>query len=158
MSDVIRQTYRDVEIVYVERSDRWNFIVNGRERNVESLAKAKESIDRSLDYEHKEKPWKPFAAYWKDYGCDFVPVMVTSEADKRYGSTRYYWISKPGRNGKKERSKESEFELYAVTPENDKAIARWRELDAEIERLSKEQRELTETLAKIAPAMTTHDN
>jgi hypothetical protein len=149
MNDTITQTYRGVEIVYIESADRWNFIANGRERNAESLAKAKESIDRSLDYERKERPWKPFAAYHKDYGRGFDPVTVTSEADRDYGSDKYFWISKAGKNGRKERSKESEFELYAASVENEQKIARYRELDAEIKRLSSEQRQLVETMTKV---------
>lgn len=139
-----------MEIVYVERDDKWNFTVNGRERNLESLAKAKESIDRALNYERKERPWKPFTAYYKRYsGDDFQLVTVTSQADPgRYNSGVYFWISKQdGR--KKERSKESQFDLYAATPENEQRIARWRELDTQIDALSKEQRELQESMTHI---------
>lgn len=145
MSDEpIKKTYRDVEIVYVERDDKWNFTVNGRERNSDSLTQAKESIDRSLDYEKKERPWRPFAAYHKDYNQDFVPVTVTSVADRGYGSSTYYWISK-----NKKRSKESEFELFAATPENEQKIVRWRELGKQIDRLDAEQRKLVEEMERI---------
>lgn len=133
----IKQTYREVEIVYVESQDKWNFTVNGRERNSDSLAQAKESINRSLDYEKKERPWKPFPAYHQDYNRDFEPVTITSIADKSYGSRTYYWVS----NGKK-RSKESGHELYAATPENEQRITRWRELDKEVDRLEDEKRQL----------------
>lgn len=150
-NEPIKQTYRDVEVIYVESSDHWNFIVNGRERNAESLAKAKEFIDRSLDYERKEKPWKPFAAYHKDYNRDFTPITVTSEADRGYGSARYFWVSRSNPNGSKQRSKESELEIYAATPENEAAIARWRELNAEVDRIEAEKRVLVEGMAKIAP-------
>lgn len=144
----IKKTYRDVEIIYVEREDKWNFTVNGRERNSDSLAQAKESIDRSLDYEKKERPWKPFAAYHQDYNRDFEPVTVTSVADKGHGSAAYYWISKvKGRD--KKRSKESEFELFAATPENEQKIARWRELNAEIRRLDSEKRQLVHEMEHV---------
>lgn len=149
MSDEpIKKTYRDVEIVYVERDDRWNFTVNGRERNSDSLAQAKESIDRSLDYERKERPWKPFAAYLKKYsGDDFQAVTVTSQADPgRYNTGLYFWVTK---GPKKERSKESAFDLYVVSPENIQKIARWRELDKEIDRLGGEQRKLNEEMERV---------
>lgn len=149
----IKKTYRDVEIVYVERDDKWNFTVNGRERNSDSLTQAKESIDRSLDYERKERPWKAFAAYHQDYNRDFEPVTVTSVADRGYESATYFWISKT-KNGKKKRSKESEFELFAATPENEQKIARWRELDKEIDRLNAERRQLVEGMEHVkAPAV-----
>lgn len=154
-TDTIKQTYRDVEIVYIEREDKWNFTVNGRERNLESLAKAKESIDRSLDYERKEKPWKPFAAYYhRSTSEGFTKVTVTSEADYRYGSGKYYWITAD--NGrKKERSKESELFLYAVTPENERRIAKWQELDEQIDRFSKQQKDLVESMDRAQPPTST---
>lgn len=37
---MITETYRDVEIVYKETENVWNFTVNGKERNRESLIKA----------------------------------------------------------------------------------------------------------------------
>src|SRR5688572_28389089 len=96
-NDQIRRAYRDVEITYIEQDDHWNFIVNGRERNAESLVKAKESIDRALDHERKERPWRPFAAYCFRGHSGFDPVMITSQADTgRYSSSRQYWISKNG--------------------------------------------------------------
>ena len=144
MSNELKQTYRDVEIVYVERDDRWNFTVNGKERNRESLVKAKESIDRALDHERVEKPWEPFAAYLFR-GGELREVKVTSQADtSRYSNSRQYWIAQGGK-----RSKEPECYLYAVTPENEKAIARWRELEAEIDRLSQEQRMLIDGMTKV---------
>lgn len=143
-TETIKQIYRDIEIVYVELHDKWNFTVNGRERNSDSLAQAKESIDRSLDYEKKERPWKPFAAYHQDYNRDFEPVTITSVADRGYGSSTYYWISK----GKK-RSKESEHELYAATPENEQRITRWRELDKEVDRLEDEKRQLVAEMEHV---------
>lgn len=77
-TEPIKQTYRDIEIVYIESDDRWNFTVNGRERNRESLVKAKESIDRALDNEVKERPWKPFEAWFSErYGI--VKIMLDNE-------------------------------------------------------------------------------
>lgn len=150
MSELIKHTYRDVEIIYVEREDHWNFTVNGRERNLESLAKAKESIDRSLDYERKERPWKPFEAYLQRYSSDdFEKVTITSQAESsRYSGSQSFWVSK-NRNGKKERSKESQHDLYAATAENEQKIARWRELDKEIDARTLEQRTLKEAMESV---------
>lgn len=151
-NEPIKHTYREVEIVYVESGNVWNFIANGRERNVESLTKAKETIDRSLDYERKERPWKPFAAYFhRSTSEGFMPVTVTSQAEQRYGSGAYYWITSEN-EGKKSRHKEHESYLYATTPENEAAIARWQELDVQIEALAKEQQGLVKHMAKAQPA------
>lgn len=154
----IKQTYRDVEIVYVERDDRWNFIVNGRERNLESLAKAKESIDRALDREVKERPWKPFEAWYESrYGeRDYQKVKVTSEADKDYGR-RQFWISKqiePKYAGDKDhkRSKVQMDYLFAASPENDEKIRRIVELRKEADRLYEQAGVLRAELTPILTA------
>lgn len=139
-TEQIKQTYRDVEIIYIEREDKWNFTVNGRERNLESLAKAKESIDRALDREVKERPWKPFEAWYEDrYGNrEYRKVRVTSEADKDYGR-RQFWITREieDRHGRKEqkRSKVAMDYLFAATPENDEKIRRIIELRKEADSL-----------------------
>lgn len=39
-------THNGIEIEYLEREDLWQFELYGRERKVESLAAAKEAIDK----------------------------------------------------------------------------------------------------------------
>lgn len=143
----IRKTYRDVEIVYVEGSDKWNFTVNGRERNLETLAKAKESIDRALDREVKEKPWKPFEAWFESrFGNrDFEKVRVTSEADRDYGR-RQFWIT---REAKQRRSKEPMDYLFASTPENEEKINQIIALRQQAEKLYAEAGTLKSQLTPI---------
>lgn len=159
-TETIKQTYRDVEIVYVERDDKWNFIVNGRERNLESLAKAKESIDRALDREVKEKPWKPFEAWYENRygGREYEKVRVTSEADRDYGR-RQFWITREKDNsygGKEQkRSKEQIDCLFAVTPENDEKIRQMIELRKQADELYAQASTLRSKLAPILAETTT---
>lgn len=155
--ETIRKTYRDVEIVYVESDDKWNFTVNGRERNLESLAKAKESIDRALDREVRERPWKPFEAWYENrYGStEYQKVRVTSEADRDYGR-RQFWISKeikPKYAGDKTNKKEKvgmDY-LFAATPENDERISQVTSLREQAEKLYAEASTLRSQLAPIQP-------
>lgn len=152
-----KYTYRDIEIVYIEGSDRWNFTVNGKERNRESLAKAKESIDRALDTEVKERPWKPFEAWYESrFGGnrDFKKVTVTSEADKDYGR-RQFWISekiepKYASDKTTKRSKVSMEYLFAATPENDERIDRIIALREQAEKLYAESRTISGQLTPIS--------
>ena len=144
-TEVIKQTYRDVEIVYIERDDKWNFIVNGRERNLESLAKAKESIDRALDKEVKEKPWEPFEAWYGGHysgGGDYLKVRVTSEAQKGYGGVRELWITYTAKDyrGRDEQKREKVGidRLFQMSPGNNALIQQVAEIDAEIEKLHKQ--------------------
>lgn len=152
-----KYTYRDIEIVYIEGSDRWNFTVNGRERNRESLAKAKASIDNALDNEVKEQPWKPFEAWYENrYGGnrDYVKVRVTSEADRDYGR-RQFWISVPvepkyaGDKDSKRQKVQIDY-LFAVTPENDARIEKITALKEEAEKLFNEARTISGQLTPIS--------
>jgi len=138
---MIIETYRDIEITYRETENVWNFTVNGKERNRESLMKARESIDNALDKEVVEKPWQPFDAYLYRYN-EFILVKVTSEADSLYSSSRQFWV----KNGSK-RSKESELYLYAVNSENDKLLAELRRLDKQINDLEMQRGKMS--MAKI---------
>lgn len=153
-TEIIKQTYRDVEIVYIEREDKWNFTVNGRERNLESLAKAKESIDRALDKEVKERPWKPFEAWYENrHGeRDYQKVRVTSEADRDYGR-RQFWITREveDKYGQKEqkRQKVTMDYLFAVSPDNDERIQQVMELRKQADSLYERAGEIRGSLAPI---------
>lgn len=155
-TETIKQTYRDVEIVYVESDDKWNFTVNGRERNLESLAKAKESIDRALDKEVKERPWKPFEAWYTGGygGGDFQKVRVTSEADKDYGR-RQFWISREAENKynqkEQKRQKVTMDYLFATSPQNDEKIDKIISLREQADKLYAEASTLKGQLAAIEP-------
>lgn len=158
-TEQIKQTYRDVEIIYIERDDKWNFTVNGRERNLESLAKAKESIDRALDKEVKERPWKPFEAWYEErFGSrEYQKARVTSEADRDYGQ-RQFWISreiKPKYAGDKDhkREKVGMDYLFAATPENDEKIGQIISLREQAEKLYAEASALKSELAPIQPGI-----
>jgi len=142
---MITETYRDIEIIYRETENVWNFTVNGKERNRESLLKARESIDNALDKEVKEKPWQPFDAYLCRFG-DIERVKVTSEADSGYSGKRY-WIVRSD----KKRVRESGHNLYAVNAENDRLLAEWRELDARIDQLTEQRTAKLNAMVRINP-------
>jgi hypothetical protein len=134
MSEAIKTTYRDVEIVYLEDPNKWRFTANGRERSAESLVKAREAIDRTLDKEVKEKPWEPFEAYFNRYadGDPFKKVLITSVAEGRSYSGVEVWV-KDGNS----RSKESLRHMYKVCPENEATIAELVRLAAEKKAIEK---------------------
>jgi hypothetical protein len=154
MSNPIKTTYRETEIIYLEDPNRWRFTANGRERSAESLVKAREAIDRALDEvrEKKQKPWEPFEAYfakgYRDEG--FVRVRVTSVAEERsYSSEPKFWISKPDAKGKPERSKESASSLFKLCAENEALITEMGKLYAERERVDGAIRDARRQMVKI---------
>lgn len=144
MTEQIKVTYGGVEIVYVERENRWRFELRGRERSSESLEKAKEAIDRPEPQE--KKPFTRVSAWVSKYS-GFEKVEVTSIAEGGYGHTRVWTVGTGGRRGK-ERSKESASLCYP-SPENDEKVAKWLELSKQIDSLREQQIKLVKTMTSL---------
>jgi len=132
MAQELKTTYGGVEISYVENRNVWLFELRGRERSAESLAKAKEAIDKP---EPKDK--KPFTrvrahkfAPWEGWKV----LDVTSVAESSYSGVDV-WTT----DSKKNRSKISPRQLYADTPSNLEAIKSHQELDRQVEALKTQQ-------------------
>jgi hypothetical protein len=111
--------YNEIKITYREAQDDWTFELRGRNRSAESLAKAKEAIDKTPA--EKRKPFPRFEAYRLNYrGVE--RVTITSAAEERYGRTApesvMFWIS--DKDGK--RQQESARCLYPVNEHNDKVM------------------------------------
>lgn len=109
--------YGGVDITYVEYTNKWNFELRGRERNVDSLALAKEAIDKPELV--KKKPFIRIPAFVmeNDYSpvTKFVPVQVTSVAENpTYRTNVMFWIV----DGKGKREQKAAVQVYADTPEN----------------------------------------
>jgi hypothetical protein len=148
MSDLVKVTYDGVEITYNESRDRWTFELRGRERSAESLAKAKEAIDKP---EPKEKApfarisayMKSYGDYMKSYGDKFQKVEVTSVAEDDYGTPRVWTV----RNG--DRRKERADSLYCANAKNESLIAEYEALQTEIKALEEKSRALVNKMETI---------
>jgi hypothetical protein len=146
MSEPIKVTYGGVEITYLEREDKWRFELRGRERSSESLAKAKEAIDRPDPPE--KKPFKRISAWVNKYS-GFAKVEVTSIAESSYGHTQV-WVTGTGtgwRHGK-ERSKESASMVYP-SPQNDAKVEEWMALSKQIDTLRERQVKLVKEMKPL---------
>lgn len=140
-------TYEGISIAYIERSDEWEFELRGRTRRAPSLSKAKELINKE-PAEKRVKPWEPFQCYqWERYGSEGVTKStVTSCAGRaRYSNGIEWWV----KTSKGKREKVSTDQLFAITPDNDKRIAEWKELDAQIDELQAKQAKLRASLKQI---------
>src|ERR1700676_2626833 len=111
-------SYGGVDITYVESTNKWNFELRSRERNVDSLTLAKEAIDKPEPI--KKKPFARISAFVlasKNYTDVYIfqPVEVTCVAEQRtYRNAPQFWIVDA--RGKRE-TKDS-LQVYADTPEN----------------------------------------
>lgn len=142
----ITVTYDGVEITYVEYTNKWNFELRGRERNVDSLTAAKEAIDKPEPV--KKKPFTRIPAFVLESNYNsiakFIPVEVTSVAESpSYRTTQQVWIVGP--KGKREQ-KDAPY-VYADTPENKMQMAKY-VADSKI--ISGLNEQLKETLQGIA--------
>lgn len=133
-------TYGGIKITYDERSNKWMFELRGRERSAESLAKAKEAIDKPEPKD--KKPFTKFEAWFlRMYGCEAKRVTVTSVADSTWRDGVHLWVV----DGKG-RSKESASDLYPCSPWNDQIIAEMQAIRAQIDDL---KRKLTKRKEKL---------
>jgi hypothetical protein len=88
----IQVVHDETTITYNESEDKWEFTLRGRDRSAESLAKAKEYIDKPVPAE-KAKPFEKIPAWLLDYNRKPVQVEVTGVAERtRYGGEEEVWI------------------------------------------------------------------
>lgn len=115
-SQQIKVTHSGVTITYNEREDKWQFTLRGRDRSADSLAKAKEYIDKPIPAE-KAKPFAKIPAWLYSYNAEEpVKVEVTGIAEINYGC-QSVWINNSG-----VRSKERVHNIYQRNDKNDMLI------------------------------------
>lgn len=87
-----------ITITYDERRNLFCFELRGRERTADSLAKAREAIDKPV--KEKTKPFERFKAWWNgswaSSSSGWKQVEVTSIAQGAYGNDHEVWINIPG--------------------------------------------------------------
>lgn len=146
MPDTIKVTHNDVTIVYYEDDDVWRFTLRGRDRSADSLAKAKEAIDKPVPKE-KAKPFEKIPAWWFQYEQNPKEIEVTGIAEGRsYGSpNEYVWI-----NHKGQRIKETvQFRIYPRNERNDALVGQILARRKEAQRLYEEASEFQRQLDRL---------
>jgi hypothetical protein len=140
-SEKVSVTYDGIEIEYLEQDDKWRFELRGRERKADTLAKAKEAIDKPAP---QEKTFVPTRAYLSNYsGVEAVTITSLAETDS-YSGQQVWTLGKGG-----SRKKQSLKDCYEVSPENDAILETCESLDDEIEALEKKRKEVFARLKKI---------
>ena len=131
--------YDGVKITYDEKANLWRFTLRGRDRSAESLANAKQAIDKPVP-EEKAKPFKRIPAIKvESYVPNFYFGEITSIAETpRYSNRVEVWFTRP--DG---RRKEDLTNFVADTPENRAVIG-------EAEKLLKEANDLREKAQNLA--------
>ncbi len=137
----MKTEYNEIEISYDEGRDRWLFELRGRSRSADSLAKAKEAIDKE-PAEKRQQTFPRFQAYFWRYD-DLKVVTVTSIAEEAsYGKSKVFWVMDKDNR----RSKELQHSLFPVNEHNTKIIEAVKAKEAEVEKLQEDIRALRETL------------
>lgn len=138
-------THNKVEIAYDEKSNRWLFELRGRSRSAESLAKAKEYIDKPVT-EKEESTFKPVDIWvGARFGREFEKAKATSVAERSYDSD-YLWVV---REECKTRSKERASECFPRDEANTRNVEKWLELEKQKDALREQQEKITESLKPI---------
>ena len=147
----IKFTHDGTLITYNEQENKWKFTLRGRDRSAESLAKAKEFIDKPLPAE-KAKPFEKIPAWLFKYDGDTpARIDVTGIAEGRgYGGGEYVWI-----NHKGARSKEAvRFSIYPSNPKNDEIVQR---VSAKREAVKSLQEEISTLKRQLVPLVLPKD-
>lgn len=149
-SKPIQVVHSDITITYNEGEDKWQFTLRGRDRSAESLAKAKEYIDKPLPPE-KAKPFEKIPAWFIPYSDEPQKVVVTGIAEReRFSSDVAVWITN---NGK--RSKESvRSRIFPQNATNDALAAQIIAAQAEI---SKSRESIYEAQRQFLPLVLPKD-
>lgn len=138
--------YEGIEITYNEPKDIWQFELRGRERSAESLAKAKEAINKPVA-DKASSAFKRTPAYATSgyrWDSSFTVGEVTSIADVSYGTQYVWFVSQSGK-----RAKVRHDCTCLATPQNSALITSIESLIAECKALDSKGRALYEKLAKI---------
>lgn len=124
----MKTEHSGIEITYNEVKDRWEFELRGRSRSADSLAKAKEAINKE-PVEKRKQAFPRFDAYLNRYQNGWGVVSVTSVADAGYRSGEYFWIS----NAQRGREKESASSLFPVNEHNTRIVDEIKRFESQIE-------------------------
>jgi hypothetical protein len=137
-------TYKEIKITYQEQENNWLFELRGRERTVESLAAAKEAIDKPFKPKEEGPAFERFDA-WIFHGNEFKHGVVLSEAYSRYQS-KMYWVKL---DGAKVRFQAQHYYVYRCTPEQDKLAKQCIAFTAQIEVLAAEREFVKEKMSHL---------
>ncbi len=143
----MKTTYEEIEIEYREGDNKWGFTLNGRQRSAESLAKAKEFIDKWLERAgtEREPPFQRVDAYYYGYE-EFKRRTITSIAEGRsYNGKPYVWTV----DEKGKREKENSADMILITPKNVEKIKELADITKKEKELSKQWREIFDSLSRF---------
>lgn len=156
-NEIMKTNYNGTDIAYQERENNWIFELRGRERVAESLAAAKEAIDKPYSAKADGPQFERFPA-WVKYDGTLRLCTVTSEAYSRYHSKMFWITLDPAQpstikrrvsSADKRRMQANHYDLFRRTPENDKLAAQRIDLDKEIERLHEERNKRQEQMHSL---------
>lgn len=116
--------HNGITITYNERTDHWDFTLRGRERDAESLAKAKEAIDRPVKLT-KDNTFERVTGWYFRYGS-MVECTITSLSERRWGGGPNLNISYKNEQGRLDRGKVIPQDVFPRNEKNDAMAAEWR--------------------------------
>lgn len=129
--------HNGITITYNERFNRWDFTLRGRERFSETLAKAREYIDRP----YKEKPQTKFERVncWYFRYSDVMTCTVTSIGVPRWtGSDPQVNITFKD-EGRSKLNRVDSTAIYPQNEKNDALVAEWKQCAEQIKALREQQ-------------------
>lgn len=141
----MKTIYEGIEIAYDESANLWRFELRGRQRSADSLAKAKEYIDKPIP-EGKKAFQRIPAIRLRNYDSDPDRGEITSIAEGyKYSNSKEVWFIGADKN----RRKHYASDFIAVNDANTAMLATLANYRAEVNRLNQKSIELYGQLEKI---------
>src|SRR6516225_9350131 len=137
--NTITVEYNKIQITYDESTNRWEFELRGRDRFSESLAKAKEAIDKPVPADKPEPTFKPVLCWKGRWSDEWIQFTVTSIAGSKYGRQEV-WAS----NEKTARSKHPADEMHPCNPHNDAIVAEIQRANRALAEMRKQRDDLVD--------------
>lgn len=144
MSESIKVEYRGTAITYNEDRNRWEFELRGIERSRDTLAKAKEVVDKPPTEKEEGPAFQRIQAWIVRYG-DIQEVTVTSKQESSWRSSSYWIVDKD-----KRRSTREGYQLYPRNEHNDAIIEQLREIHKRQVALAKEKEAVEKKMKALA--------
>lgn len=140
---MITTEHNGITITYNEPMNIWEFELRGRSRTAESLAKAKEAIDKPPKNKAEAKTFKRCEAFAFSFG-EVKRITVTSIADEDSWNGAQCWVIQDGR-----RSRQPVHSTYAITPENEARVKEFISTTEKIKALRSKTEQIKQAMTPI---------
>lgn len=150
MNTEIKVTHNGTEVTYDENSNVWRFTLRGINRHAETLAKAREAIDK---IPKKKSTFKRFDAFlWPRWGKPTLVTVTSINAGPSHNRPEVFVVFKDDREGLK-RAKAYTDDIFPCDGLVNGQVHDWRCLQKQTEEIIRKQSAIRSSLTPYKPEL-----